>query len=270
MTKKLIRIEWIKAANYNSTRVILGLHLFLFLAGLLIFSQIDFSMPEFNFRKLFKFPGIWVSSAYAAKWLNLLLTVYIIILIGNEFSFKTFRQNVIDGLSRKDIFSGKFLVMVSLSVYIAVLVFLMSIIFGLIFSVNISLPSMFVNTYEIFFLFIQTLGFMALAMFITVIFRNTALSIVMYLLYRIAIEPIIRLIFDPPVRQYFPSKVLSNLSPNLFDMFAVTGTSTDNFDVKDVEMLISDLPDGQLLIIGIAYTSLFLFFSYFILKRRNL
>lgn len=270
MIRKLFHIEFIKTSHYSSSRIILGLHLFLFLAATLVFSQIDFSMPEFSIRRLYKFPGIWTSTTYAAKWLNLLLTVYIIILIGNEFSYKTFRQHVIDGLSRKDLFTGKLLSMLMLSAYVAMLVFLISVVMGLIFSNNLTMNSFFTDMVKVVYLFVQTLGFMALAMLIAVIFRNTALSIIMYLLYRIAIEPLIRVLFDPPVRQYFPSKVLSNLTPSFIDMASATGANIQNMDVKDVEILTNRLPDAQLLLFGIIYTVVFLYLSMVLLQKRNL
>lgn len=270
MIKKLFRIEFIKTANYNSTRVILGLHLFLFLAAVIIFSQIDLSMPGFSIRRLYKFPGIWTSTTYAAKWLNLLLTVYMIILVGNEFSFKTFRQHVIDGLSRNQIFSGKFIIMLTLSVYVSILVLLISLVMGLIFSTGLTMDALLTDTIKIAYLFVQTFGFMALAVLIAVIFRNTALSIVMYLLYRIVIEPLLRVLFDPPVRQYFPSKVLSNLTPNFIDMATTTGASIEDIDAEDMEMLTNKLPDGQLLLFGILYTVIFLYFAMLLLKKRNL
>jgi hypothetical protein len=270
MIKKLFQIELTKTANYNSSRIILGLHLFLFLASVIIFSQIDFSMPGFSIRRLYKFPGIWTSTTYAAKWLNLLLTVYIIILIGNEFSFKTFRQHVIDGLSRTDIFKGKLLVVLSLSLYVAVLTFLLSLVMGFIYSNDITLQAIFTSVDKIAYLFFQTLGFMALAMLITTIFRNTALSIVMYLLYRIAIEPLVRLLFDASARQYFPSKVLSNLAPDFIEMATTTGASIEDIDAKDVEMFTNKLPEGQLLLFGIVYTVIFLYLALMLLKKRNL
>ena len=270
MIKKLFRIELIKSANYTSSKVILGLHLFLFLTAVIIFSQIDFSMPGFSIRRLYKFPGIWTSTTYAAKWLNLLLTVYMIILVGNEFTFRTFRQHVIDGLSRKELFGGKLLIMLSLSVYVVVVVVLISLVMGFIFSTSVTTDAFLTDLMKIIYLFVQTIGFMALAVFIAAIFRNTALSIVMYLLYRVAIEPLIRVLFDPPIRQYFPSKVLSNLAPDFIEMVTVTGASIEDIDARDMEMLTNKLPDTQLLLFGLIYTLVFLYLSMLLFRKRNL
>src|SRR5690554_7774229 len=54
-----------------------------------------------------------------------------VIIISNEYTYKTLRQHVIDGLSIKKAILGKFLVLLSFSIIITLYTFLTGLLFGL-------------------------------------------------------------------------------------------------------------------------------------------
>lgn len=211
--KKLFKIELVKVLNYASFKVILILHFLLFLLVIFISTQFEISVPGFTVKNLFQFPHVWESFAWIASWFNLLLAILLIVLVGNEYSYKTFRQQVITGLSRNDLILGKSIVIFIVAIYGVLLVFFTSTIFGLIFTKGLSVSILFEKSYILIVYFIQAIGYMTLGFLITILFRNTALSIVMFLLYFLLIEPIIRLLFPRDVRLYFPVKIISNLTP---------------------------------------------------------
>ena len=193
--KKLFKIELVKVLNYSSFKVVLILHFLLFLLVIFISTQIEISVPGFTMKNLFQFPHVWESFAWMASWFNLLLAMLLIVLVGNEYSYKTFRQQVITGLSRNDIILGKGIVIFFVALYGVILVLLTSTVFGLIFTKGLTFSIVFEKSYILIVYFIQAIGYMTLGFLITVLFRNTALSIVMFLLYFLLIEPIIRLLF---------------------------------------------------------------------------
>ncbi|HPF94628.1 MAG TPA: hypothetical protein PLV65_11830, partial [Tenuifilaceae bacterium] len=62
-------------------------------------------------------------------------------------------------------------------------------------------------------LFIQSLGYMLLGLLIAFIFRNTAFSIIAYLLYFFPVEPIVRAFMSDSAAAFMPVKTIANLTP---------------------------------------------------------
>ena len=103
----LLKIEYYKVKNYNTFWVILAIYAALVPLTFLGIGQIDF--PFFPSKEtLFGFPTIWGFLTWIASWWNILLGVLIVVLVCNDIAFKTQRQNVIDGMSRKQYIFGKF------------------------------------------------------------------------------------------------------------------------------------------------------------------
>ncbi len=274
--KKLFKIELIKIWNYASFRVILILHFLLFLLVIFVSSQIDISVPGLTMKNLFQFPHVWESFAWIASWFNLLLAVMLILLVGNEFSYKTFRQQVITGLSRNDLIIGKSLVVLLVALYGVLLVLLTSTIFGLIFTRGLSVAVVFEKSYLLVVYFIQAIGYMTIGFLIAVLFRNTALSIVMYLLYFILIEPIIRLMFPRDARLYFPVKIISNLTPrpefltiaSNEPMLDASGHS--NLDLSAIGIAPDPLPFYLTILLALAYIAVFSSLIFIFIRKRDI
>jgi ABC-type transport system involved in multi-copper enzyme maturation permease subunit len=233
-------------------------------------------MPGFSIKKLYQFPNIWEFFPWVASWFNLFLAIVVILLVGNEFSNRTFRQNVIDGLSRNDLIKGKLILIFSIAVYTFVIVFLAIMIFGLINSDDYSMNAIFGNSYLLFIYFIQAIGYMCLGLLIAVIFRNNALSIIMFILYFFPIEPIVRLIVEAPERRYFPIKIISNLTP-MPEFLTMTSESTvtnssgkSALDLQEIGLAIEPLSVELNVGLAICYIILFVAITTFILNKKNL
>ena len=113
--KKLFNLEKIKALSYPAFRTLMIIHFLLFFLVILVVSRWHFSVPGFSIKGLYQFPNIWTFFPWVASWFNLFLAIVIIVLVGNEFSFRTFRQNVIDGLSRNDLIKGKLILIFTIA-----------------------------------------------------------------------------------------------------------------------------------------------------------
>ena len=274
--KKLFKIELVKVLNYSSFKVILILHFLLFLLVIFVSTQFEISVPGFTVKNLFQFPHVWESFAWIASWFNLLLAILLIVLVGNEYSYKTFRQQIITGLSRNDLILGKSIVIFIVAVYGVILVFFTSTIFGLIFTRGLSLSKKKKKSYILIVYFIQAIGYMTLGFLITVLFRNTALSIVMFLLYFLLIEPIIRLLFPRDARLYFPVKIISNLTPrpefltitSNESMLDVSGQS--NLDLNAIGIAPDPLPTYLTILLAVAYITIFGTLIFIINRKRDI
>ncbi|KPK88091.1 MAG: hypothetical protein AMS27_00640 [Bacteroides sp. SM23_62_1] len=274
--RKIIEIELIKIASYNVFRVLILLHLILFFLVVLVTSQLDITVPGFSTHNLYQFPNVWEYFPWVASWFNILLAIMIIVITGNEYTYHTFRQHVIDGLSRNQLLSGKGAVIIITAVYGTLMVFLFSMIFGFIFTRNYTLSVFYEKIYILFVYFLQAIAYMSLGFFIAVLFRNTGLSITLFILFRFVIEPVIRLFFPKHIRLFFPVKVISNLTPvpEFLSIFSgnteVDNTAVDTYSLREMGILQEELPILINILLAAGYTLLFISLAWFLLRRRNL
>ncbi|MCD4832330.1 MAG: hypothetical protein K8R31_00930 [Bacteroidales bacterium] len=274
--KKLFSLEKIKALSYPAFKTLMIIHFLLFFLVILVVSRAHFSIPGFSIKGLYQFPNIWQFFPWVASWFNLFLAIVIIILVGNEFSFRTFRQNVIDGLSRNDLIKGKLILIFTIAVYTLIMVLLAVFIFGLINTKNISFDIIFENSYLILIYFVQAIGYMTLGLLISIIFRNNALSIIMFILYFFPIEPIIRVMFKAEARNFFPIKIISNLTPTpefltmASEKSYTNASGTSSLDFSEIGLLPEKLPVGITVLLAAGYIGFFIALSTLLLNKRNL
>lgn len=266
----------VKILNYSSFKVILILHFLLFLLVIFVSSQIEISFPGFTMKNLFQFPHVWESFAWMASWFNLLLAILLMVLVGNEFSYKTFRQQVITGLSRNDLILGKGIVVLIVAIYGVVLVLFTSTLCGLIFTRGLSISMVFEKSYILIVYFIQAIGYMTIGFFIAVLFRNTALSIIMYLLYFLLVEPIVRLLFPRDARLYFPAKIISNLTPRpefltvISDEPMVDASGQSNLDLNAIGIASDPLPMYLTILLALIYIAIFTILIFVFIRKRDI
>lgn len=273
--RSVIRNEISKALWYKPFRVVIILHFTLFFLVVLVTSRFDITVPGFSTDYLYQFPNIWEFFPWIASWFNLLLAILIIVMTGNEFAFRTFRQHVIDGLSRFELLAGKGFSILMIGVYSTLMVLLFSLVFGLIFSRELTAGDFFENSYILLVYFVQAVAYMSAGFFLVILFRNTSLGIILFILYRLVIEPVIRLFFAPGTRLYFPMKVISNLTPtpeflSISSGKEVATNQMDSLSLREMGILAEDLPVYLNVLLALGYTSIFIFLAYLLLKRRNL
>ena len=272
--KNIIKIEFIKTWGYPGFRTILILHAILFLLVVTVGAHIQLSIQGLRIDKLVAFPHVWATFAWIGSWFNLLLGITSIILIGNEHQFRTFRKQIIDGLSRNQILHAKMIVIAALALYALLLVLVTGLVFGLIYSNDITLSSIFEKTPYVLVLFVQSFAYMMLGMLFALIFRSNALSIVTFILFFFPIEPILRVFFPSSIDQFFPIKIISNLTPmpdfigiTTSDLIQINGSSPAN--MQNLGMMSDSLPVGITTLVCIVYIAIFYAISNQIIKHRN-
>ena len=169
-------------------------------------SRIDVSVPGFSWRNIFRFPNIWQTFAWVASWFNVLLAIMVIVITGNEFASRSFRQQVLSGLSRNEWLAGKGLLVISLALFGLALVILSGLIFGFAYTRDLSFGMIIQNSGILMVYFLQAIGYMILGLLFINLFRSNALAIILYLLYFIFIEPVTGLLLSPEARVWLPVK----------------------------------------------------------------
>lgn len=219
---KLLKIDLIKLRNYRAFWVLNILY------GLLIVS-IPVTVMEFlkwlkvqgadfdGFDPLkipvLYFPDIWQNITYVYTFLKIFLAIVVVISISNEYSYKTIRQNVIDGMSRADFIRSKLATILLLSLGSTALVFLTGLVTGLIYTPDVEMGEMFTGVQFIFGYFLDLFGYLVLAFLLTILMKRSALTVFILLLF----TPIEYAITSnlPEVLEfiipYFPLHALNNL-----------------------------------------------------------
>jgi ABC-2 type transport system permease protein len=270
--KKIIEIEWSKISTYSFFKVILILHFSLFLLVTFVFSRMQISVPGFTFKNLFMFPNVWSTFAWVASWFNILLAILVIVLTGNEFAFRTFRQQVLLGLTRNEFIYGRGVLVLFLAVYGFIMVTFAGFIFGIIFTPDIDFSLIFDNFGLVFIFMIQAIGYMAIGIMLAVLFRNNSLAIIIYLLYFILIEPIVRLFFPVQIRSWFPVKIISHLTPvpEILQMTSTGGTDSASMTFEKLGLMPQQLSSTTTTLMAVAYIALFIFFIFRLVRKRDL
>jgi hypothetical protein len=197
---RLIKIEFKKILSYRVFWILAGFYA-VSLTFVLIIAQVIINkivieaghsapipLPKIS---LYQFPRIWNNLTYIAGYLNIFLAIIILFFICNEFSFRTLRQNIINGLSRKEFILSKLYFIVAIALGTTLLLFMVGLILGLIHSKDISLPVIFNNRLQfILGYFVEVLTYLTFAFFIGFLLRKTGLAIITLLFYTM-IEQII-------------------------------------------------------------------------------
>ena len=130
----IIRTEWLKVKSYRTFWVLFGV-------AVLFIPAINIIVAEFNKNvkaqtkgmfavSLYDFPMVWQMIVNVNTNLTIFFGFLLVILVTNEFTFKTHRQNVIDGWSRQQFLYSKFLWVAVLSLTSLVMTVLTGIILG--------------------------------------------------------------------------------------------------------------------------------------------
>lgn len=254
----LLITELRKIIPYRTFWTILLIYL-----GLLILFVYTGSKLEINGQsagpKLYNFPDIWLKLTYIASYFNLLLGVLIVILITDEYSFRTLRQQVIDGWFKKDIIQAKLWVIALIAALGTLVLLLVGLFFGYSYSAPADSSLVLQDIRHLAFYFVQAIGYMTLAMLFAFLIRKNGLAIIAFLVYAKIVEPIIHLRLPDEADQYFPMKVLSSLTPmpgrGVLD--SLTGPTLE-------------LSPNAAVLPALAYIGLFTFLAYLILKYRDL
>ena len=210
---KLLKIEYMKVKNYTTFWAILGIYAAVVPLTYLAISQISNIDLLPSKSLLLSFPTVWQYFTWTASWWNVMLGVLIVILVCNDFTYKTHRQSVIDGLSRRDVILGKFYFIIALAAVVATYSFVVAAIIGISYS---SVSNFGTDIWYVGIYFVQTIGYFAFAFMFAVLVKRPALSIIFYIVI-IAIDIFL---YNENVMshhaQFFPTITISELTPNPF------------------------------------------------------
>lgn len=163
----------------------------------------------------YAFPEVWGTVGFMSSWLLYFPGILFIMMLTNEFSFKTHRQNIIDGWERSQFITIKFVFAFLFSVAATVFNALVALLFGAI-STNSSFS--FSGMENVFYILIQTFSYISFAMFLAIWLRRSGAAIAVFFLYGLIFEWLITLFLNlkldiSPIGYFLPLQVTDVMLP---------------------------------------------------------
>ena len=148
-----------------------------------------------NPERAFAFPGAWRNIVSEDAEINFVFGgVLLVLLIANEFQWRTSRQNVIDGLSKDQWFYGKLMLVPVLAVLFVGARTLIGLLFGVLGTNAAGVEGSFISGVGFTALggvFLAFLGYGSWALFASLAIRNTGPAMAVFLAYVAFIEDLI-------------------------------------------------------------------------------
>ncbi len=219
----LLKIDLKKLMNYRTFWIVCGLYFitlaFATASGMEFLKWLASFIEGFGEKinvdriPLYHFPDVWLNLIWFSGSLKIVLAIMVVISVTNEFTYRTIRQNIIDGMSRSQFLFSKILTNVLLSLMSVVMIFLIGLVTGMIYSPFIDFQS--VTTDLEFFpaYFLEIFFFLSYALMMGILIQRSGLTIILLLLSQM-IEAIITANIDdvvPAIIPYFPMRSIWNL-----------------------------------------------------------
>ena len=281
--KRLIRIEWLKNYSYFPVILFSSIYFGLVIGFTLICAQ---TIPIFGIsiklldQGFLDFPQIWNFLTYFTALLKIFLGLIVIFTISNEFTSKMFKQNIIDGLSRKEFLASKVLTIAVLSLLSTLVIVLMGLILGFSFSKSTELNAIFKESYFVFGYFLKLFTFLTFLLFITVLLKRVVFVFLTFFVWWI-FEVILTIIeYQARIVEKFDAmgNRINVIKPDLItDFLPLNAMSKLVEEPFQRIQLVKSITGGQFtfeipylaIITALAYSILFLYGTYVIMTKRD-
>ncbi|CAM1374545.1 ABC transporter permease [Tenacibaculum xiamenense] len=276
---RLLNIEFHKLKHNRASRV-LSIIYFALLTSIALIAAIKFDIGPIKFhlaeQGIFNFPYIWHFNTYVAAIFKFFLLLVIVSMMANEYSYKTLKQNLIDGLSKKEFILSKFYTVVAFAFVSMVFVFVTSLVLGLIYSDFNELSIILSDLDYLLAFFVKLVGFFSFGLFLGILIKRSAFAVgamivwycVEWLIYGILGWKVVNN-WDTAqsIKNFLPLEAMQNLiiepGSRLGAVKSIANQIGTEFS-KDYSVSFTNI------IIVLIWTAIFIYLSYFLLKKRDL
>jgi hypothetical protein len=270
--KSLIRTEWLKMRKYNAFWWIMGITALSYPGINYMFYSIydNFTNRPDQYGQYakmaignpFAFPEAWHTVAYFSSCFLFIPAVVIIMLICNEYSFKTHRQNIIDGWGRGQFITSKMLDVALITLLITLIYTIIAFVAG-----ATNQERLIKHTWDqvqyVALFGLQTFAQLSLAFLVGFLVRKAFLALGIFLFYFIVLENIIVGLmshYNVPGYKYLPIELSDRLIPR--PAFAA------KLDLEGYNKSLAAIP--QHVILTIILTAIVWLICYRINSKRDL
>jgi len=278
--KRLISIEFQKLWGNRASRVLI-ISYFIILSFIALVASIHINILGMDFKiadqGVFNFPYIWHINTYIAVLLKGFLAIVIVSMMANEYTYGTLKQNLIDGLSKKEFIQSKVLTVVLFAAGSTLFIFIMTLILGYSFSSYTETSIVFTDLQYIGAYFLDLLAFFSFCLFAGILIKRSAFALGFIIVWYICEWLILGLLnwkftddnkLAYEIVSYLPLMSVSNLIMEPITRFkayhAIESQMGSAATVRDYSV------HWDTVVIVTVWTAIFIFLSYRILKKRDL
>jgi len=279
---RLLNIEFHKL-KHNRASKILTIIYFALLTSIAFIAAIKFDIGPIKFhlaeQGIFNFPYIWHFNTFMASIFKFFLLLVIVSMMANEYSNRTLKQNLIDGLSKKEFILSKFYTVIIYALISTVFVFIISLILGYVYSDYDEFSIIFSDLEYLLAFFFKLVGFFSFGLFMGILIKRSAFAVGALLVWFFAESMFKGFLFwkfkeNPTtsdsvnsIMQFLPLESMSNLIKEPF-----TRLNAVQSIAKQVgEDLSKDFSvHWYQIAIVLVWTFVFIYLSYRLLQKRDL
>ncbi|MFD2550304.1 ABC transporter permease [Bizionia sediminis] len=274
--RRLIQIELQKLLLSKTNRVLIFIS-FLLPLTILILASIKinffgFFTLELGQLGIFNFPIIWHISTFCASYFKLFFAIVVVSMIGNEYSNKTIKQNLIDGLSKTEFILSKFYTILLFSFLATVLIAVTTFFIGLYYSAYTEAAIIFRETEFLLAYFLKLVGFFTLCLFFALLLKRSAFALaflfVLYLAEWLVFWGAYKIFGTTEmafkIKGFLPLESIYNLINQPLNRVILTKFPDKTELAYDYDVHFHEI------IIVVIWTALCVFFSIRLLKKRDL
>jgi ABC-type transport system involved in multi-copper enzyme maturation permease subunit len=279
---RLLTIEFHKLKHNTASKILIIIY-FGLLISIALIAAIKFDIGPIKFHLaemgIFNFPYIWHFNTYITAILKFFLLLVIVSMMANEYSYKTLKQNLIDGLSKKEFILSKFYTVIVFALISTIFVFVVSLILGLVYSDYSELSIIFSDLKYLVAFFIKLVCFFSMGLFFGILVKRSAFAVGAMIVWLIAENMFKGYLFwtfkkasntsesVDSIMQFLPFESMTNLIKEPFSRLGAVKNLAkqigENF-IKNYE-----IETSSILVVSV-WTFIFIYLSYALLKKRDL
>jgi ABC-2 type transport system permease protein len=223
---QLVKIEWLKIKKYPAFWWMLAIVAFTYPGINYMFHNVyenvinrkDMAgnVAKFLLGNPFAFPDAWHSVAYFSSFFVIVPALLIIMLVSNEFTYKTHRQNIIDGWSRNQFIHAKMIDVAIVSCIVTASYTIVAAIFGFYYSDTVHATRWMEELQYIPLFFLQTFAQLSWAFLLAFLLKRAFIALGIFVFYSLIIENIVKTYFrikDWSIREFLPFEISNRLLP---------------------------------------------------------
>lgn len=196
---RLLQIEWLKLRYNRAFWILISMYTIgvtIVCSGVMILLEYvkskgaDFNGIDPTIIPFYDFPDVWHNIAYIATFFKVLLGFIIVISIANEAAYRTLRQNIIDGLSKREFLMTKLLIISILSLGAMLLLFFIGLTTGSLYSHVWGWKYVFSDLQFLLAYGFEVFCYLTFSLMVALLVRKAGLVIVGLLMYTLIFDPV--------------------------------------------------------------------------------
>lgn len=277
MISNIIRTEWLKIKHYKAFWLLLSVTAISYpgINGIAYYAFMDSIDAKSQSGQLVKmllgnpyaFPQTFHTTAYLSSFFTFIPAIVVIMLVTNEYLFKTHRQNIIDGWKKNTFIWGKFISVVLVTLIVTIFYLAVACFIGTLATKEMSGVNVFEKANYIGLFSLQVFCQLSIAFLLGLLIRKAFIAYGIYIFYSFILENILSGFFRLKSKKwgvdyghYLPFEISDRLIP--------LPPSIGKFNAADNQLAIAAINNH--VVYTVLLTAFVWLLSFYIFKKRDL